>query len=173
MKMFALTAVIVVAMTGTATAADNATNRDTNGNTNGGTNGGMIAKQSPHSVESTAQRLEDAVKAKGLKVFPRIDHAAAAREAGLEMPPTVVVAFGNPKYGTPLMLDQPQAGIDFPPRAIVYEDQTGQVWLAYNSADYFYNTIFARHGLGYSDKEVAGLTTLLEGLSEAAVKPAP
>lgn len=134
---------------------------------------GMIAKKSPRSVDATAQRLEDAAKAKGLAVFPRIDHAQAARDVGLELPPTVVVSFGNPKYGTPLMVGKPRAGIDFPPRAIVYEDAAGQVWLAYNSAEYFYGTIFERHGLSYTDSEVAGLTKLLDGLSDAAVKPTP
>ena len=79
----------------------------------------LLQKASPHSVATTVERFEAAVRGKGLKVFPRIDHAAAAREFGRSMPPTVVVAFGNPKYGTPFMLTNPQAGIDFPPRAIM------------------------------------------------------
>lgn len=134
---------------------------------------GMVAKKSPHTVDATAQRLEDAAKAKGLRVFPRIGHGSAARDAGLEMPPAVVVSFGNPKYGTPLMIERPQAGIDFPPRAIIYEDAAGQVWLAYNSAAYFYGSIFQRHGLSYTEKEVAGLATVLDALTDEAVKPAP
>lgn len=163
MRTIARIAVLVVAMSGLAGLVETAS----------AASDGMIAKQSPHSVDATAQRLEDAAKAKGLAVFPRIDHAQAARDVGLEMPPTVVVSFGNPKYGTPLMVENPQAGIDFPPRAIVYEDSAGQVWIAYNSADYFYGTLFERHGLSYTEKEVAGLTALLDGLSDAAVKANP
>lgn len=138
-----------------------------------GADNGMIAKQSPHSVEATAAGLEAAARDKGLIVFPRIDHAAAAREVGLEMPPTVVVSFGNPKYGTPIMVEHPQAGIDFPPSAIVYEDDGGQVWLAYNSAEYIYKTIFERHGISYKDSELSGMENLLEALSEEALEPSP
>ena len=89
------------------------------------------------------------------------------------MPPTVVVAFGNPKYGTPFMLTNPQAGIDFPPRAIIYEDAEGQVWLAYNSATWLYETLFKRHGLDYPEEDVAKFRSALEALTDQAVGNAP
>lgn len=132
---------------------------------------GMIRLQSPHSVEETAQRFEDAVRAKGLKVFPRIDHAAAAADYGEEMPPTVVLGFGNPKYGTPFMREAPEAGIDFPPRAIVYQRADGTVWLAYNTSEYLYRELFERHGLDYPEGDVAFFAGAVEALAAAAVAP--
>jgi uncharacterized protein (DUF302 family) len=129
----------------------------------------LSRKASPHSVEQTAERFEAAARARGLHVFPRIDHAAAAREYGLEMPPTLVIGFGNPRYGTPFMLQRPESGIDFPPRAIVYEDANGQVWLAYNTASYLYEHQFARHGLDYPPGDLAFFRNVVEGLAEQAI----
>lgn len=134
---------------------------------------GLLRKASPYSVEETVERFESAVRAKGLRVFPRVDHAAAAEAYELEMPPTVVVGFGNPKYGTPFMLKNPEAGIDFPPRVIVYEDANGKVWLAYNSATYFYEHLFARHGLSYPPGDVENLRKALEVLTDQAVGTGP
>ena len=131
---------------------------------------GILKKQSKYSVQETVERLEAAVRAKGIKVFPRFDHAAAAKEYGLKLPPTVVVSFGNPKYGTKFMLREPLAGIDFPPKALVYQDDSGRVWLAYNSSAYLYEVIFRRHGLDYPSGDVAFYAKLLEELTNQAVK---
>ncbi len=131
---------------------------------------GILKKRSKYSVQETVERLEAAVRTKGIKVFPRVDHAAAAKEYGLDLRPLVVVAFGNPKYGTKFMASEPLAGIDFPPKAIVYEDAGGTVWLAYNSSPYLYEVIFKRHGLEYPEGDVAFYANLLEELTEQAVK---
>jgi uncharacterized protein (DUF302 family) len=103
-------------------------------------------------------------------VFPRFDHAAAAKEYGLELPPLVVISFGNPKYGTKFMAQEPLAGIDFPPKAAVYEDADGRVWLAYNSSPYLYEVVFKRHGLDYPEGDVAFYAKLLEELTAKAVE---
>lgn len=134
---------------------------------------GLLRKASPYPVEETVDRFEAAVRAKGLRVFPRVDHAAAARAYGLEMPPTIVIGFGNPKYGTPFMRENPEAGIDFPPRAIVYEDADGKVWLAYNTAEYLYEHQFARHGLDYPPGDIDFFRKALEGLTDQAVGTDP
>lgn len=136
-------------------------------------NNGLQRKASPHSVEQTVERFEAAARSKGLRVFPRIDHAAAAADYGLEMPPTVVIGFGNPKYGTPYMLENPQAAIDFPPRAVVYEDADGKVWLAYNSSPYLYEYLFERHGLDYPPGDIEFFNNALERLTDMAVGSEP
>ncbi|MEO0446212.1 MAG: DUF302 domain-containing protein, partial [Verrucomicrobiota bacterium] len=100
----------------------------------------------------------------------RFDHAAAAEEYGLTLPPLVVVSFGNPMYGTTFMARAPLAGIDFPPKALVYQEDSGKVWLAYNSSTYLYEVIFRRHGLDYSEDEVEFYAKLLEELTDQAVK---
>ena len=133
----------------------------------------LLRKASPHSVTTTVERFEAAVRAKGLKVFPRIDHGVAADEFAQTMRPAVVVAFGNPKYGTPFMVQNPEAGIDFPPRAIVYEDANGQVWLTYNSATYLYEGLFRRHGLDYPESDVGFFRDALESLTDSPVGTEP
>ena len=64
----------------------------------------LVEIPSPFGFEDTVARLVDAIGAAGLRVFARIDHARGAREAGLEMPPTMVLLYGHPKGGTPVML---------------------------------------------------------------------
>ena len=132
---------------------------------------GIIRLESPHSVEVTADRYEAAAREKGIRVFPRFDHAEAAREYDEDLPPTVVIAVGNPRYGTQFMRENQIAGIDFPPKALVYEDTNGQVWLAYNSAEYLYQTIFERHGLEYPADDIAFYSNLLNELATAATAP--
>lgn len=132
---------------------------------------GLLRKPSPHPVDRTLKRFEEAIRAKGLKVFPQFDHAAAAREYDKKMNPTVVVPFGNPKYGTPFMIQKPESGIDFPPKAIIYEDQDGKVWIAYNSAAYLYKTVFRRHGLEYKESDIDSFSRVLEELTDYAVRP--
>ncbi len=132
---------------------------------------GILTKSSPHSVEETAARFEQAAKERGMKVFPRVDHAAAAKSKGTDMPPALVLSVGNPKYGTPFMLKNPVAAIDFPPKAVVYQDADGKVWISYNTADYLYGTIFKRHGLEYPEKDVAFYKKVLEELTDFAVAP--
>jgi uncharacterized protein (DUF302 family) len=67
-----------------------------------------------------------------MTVFARIDHAAGAKEAGLELPPTEVVVFGSAKAGTPLMQVEQTMGIDLPLKALVWQDAAGTTWISYN-----------------------------------------
>lgn len=118
---------------------------------------GVITKASAHSAEATTQRLEDAIKSRGFKVFARLDHAAGAKDFGLSMPYSTVVVFGNPKLGTPNFIQNPPLAIDLPLKALVWEDKDGKVWLSYNSSKYLYETIYARHGQPFTEKQVNGL----------------
>jgi uncharacterized protein (DUF302 family) len=97
---------------------------------------GLIVKPSPYSVRETIDRLEILLRTKGIKVFARIDQAAEAKTAGLEMPPMELLLFGNPKAGTPLMLAVPEAGIDLPLKAMAWQDGDGRVHLGYNDPAY-------------------------------------
>lgn len=104
-------------------------------------------------------------------MFPRFDHAAVAGGYDEDLPPTIVLAVGNPGYGTPFIRANQIAGIDFPPKALVYEDPAGQVWLAYNSAEYLYKTMIERHGLDYPKDDVAFYRGLLDDLATEATAP--
>ena len=105
--------------------------------------GDLVTKSSPHSVSETVDRLEDAVEGAGATVFARVDHSAGAAKVDMDLRPTELLIFGNPKLGTPAMLDGQTAGLDLPLRVLVYADDKGVVHLAYHTpAD-----LAAQHGL--------------------------
>jgi uncharacterized protein (DUF302 family) len=138
----------------------------------GAADDGLITKPSKYSVKETVTRFEAAVKEKeaaGFMVFTEIDHAAAAKKFGLDMRPRTVIVFGNPKLGTPAMVKTPLLAIDVPPKALVWEDDQGKVWLSYNSADYLNNTIYARHGAS-APPTTAPLAKVLDEMSDQATK---
>jgi len=85
----------------------------------------MIVTRSASGQAETLAALLAAIERHGLSVFARIDHAAAAREVGMELPAEEVVVFGNPRTGTPLMTDDPRIGIELPLRMLVWSDGEG------------------------------------------------
>ena len=105
---------------------------------------GLITLSSRYPARVTMDRLLAALAKRNMTAFARIDHAAGAASAGLELRPTEVVIFGNPKGGTALMQDRQSAGIDLPLKALVWEDAGGKIWLSYNDPAW----IAQRHGLG-------------------------
>jgi uncharacterized protein (DUF302 family) len=104
---------------------------------------GIVTIPSHQSVDSTIERLEQILQAKGVKVFARIDHSGEAEKAGFQMRPTKLLIFGSPKAGTPLMIASPSIAIDLPLKILVAEDGDGQVWISYNDPAY----LQARHNL--------------------------
>jgi uncharacterized protein (DUF302 family) len=86
-----------------------------------------VELRSAHDFDTTVRRLDDELAARGIEVFARIDHAANAAAAGLSMPPTLVVVFGNARGGTPLMLKAPGLALDLPLRILVREDADGVI----------------------------------------------
>jgi uncharacterized protein (DUF302 family) len=126
---------------------------------------GLTTIESAHDVKATIDRLEAAAKAKGLTIFARIDHAAGAVAAGLQLRPTELIIFGNAKGGTPLMREQQTIGIDLPLKALAWQDSTGKTWLSYNEPAW----LAARHGLARQGGDVA---TTLGGAVEALAKEA-
>jgi len=98
---------------------------------------GAINLPSKFSVAGTADRVESVLKAKGIKIFARIDQAAEARSVGLPMPDTILIIFGDPKTGTPLMVKYPSLALDLPLKALIWQSAAdGKVWLTYNTPEY-------------------------------------
>jgi uncharacterized protein (DUF302 family) len=95
----------------------------------------LVTKPSKYSVPETIDRIERAITAKGMRIFARIDHGGEAKKVGLDMRPTELLIFGNPKGGTALMVARPTAAIDLPMKALAWEDTNGKVWLTYNSPE--------------------------------------
>ena len=100
------------------------------------TSSGIIEKPSNHSVEETVARLKNILQSKGVTLFAAIDHSGEAERAGLKMPDTKLLIFGNPKAGTPLMLAAPSMAIDLPLKILIWEDANAKVWVSYNSPAY-------------------------------------
>ncbi len=138
--------------------------------TAGGTDQGLVTKRSNHSVPETVERFENAIKAKGFMVFSEVDHAGAATKFGLDLRPRTVIIFGNPKLGTAPMQKFPTLAIDVPPKALVWQDDQGNVWLTYNSAEYLGATIYPRHGLLMPPEARQALEQLLSEVSDQATK---
>ncbi len=97
---------------------------------------GMVHLSSPYSVPETMARIESLLQKQGLTLFCRIDHSGEAEKSGLQMPPTQLIIFGNPKGGTPVMIAAPTAAIDLPLKALIWQDGGGKVWVSYNSTEY-------------------------------------
>jgi len=103
---------------------------------NGTTSKGIIDRASNQSVDQTVDRLKDILQSKKITLFALIDHSEEAKKVGMNMPPTKLLIFGNPKAGTPLMLAAPSSAIDLPLKILVWEDAEGKVWVSYNSPGY-------------------------------------
>jgi len=122
---------------------------------------GLVTKASKYSAGDTATRLEAVLKASGMTVFARIDHRAEAEKVGLAMRPALLLIFGTPKGGTPLMVASPTVAIDLPLKALVWEDAGGRVWLSYNTAAH----LKSRHEISGKDEAIANLDRALDTLT--------
>ncbi len=127
---------------------------------------GVIRIKSKHSVAETVGKLETALKSKGMTIFKRVSHTEGAAKVGLELRPTELMIFGNPKVGTPLMQCEQLAALDLPQKALVYEDAEGQVWFAYNDPQY----IAERHKVTACDDVIQKITNALANFSRAATQ---
>jgi uncharacterized protein (DUF302 family) len=120
---------------------------------------GLIHTASRFSVADTLQKLETLLQQKGMTIFATIDHSGEAAKIGMEMRPTKLLVFGNPRGGTPPMIASPTLAIDLPLKALVWEDAEGRVWVTQNSAEYLQR----RHGFPRDFvQNFAGAATLIQ-----------
>ena len=127
---------------------------------------GMVTVKSSHSARATADKLESVLKDKGMTVMNRINHTQGAEKAGLELRPTEVVIFGNPRVGTPLMQCAQSVAIDLPQKALIWEDSDGTVWLGYNDPEY----LKQRHSIEGCDEVIGKVKGALAGFAKAATE---
>jgi uncharacterized protein (DUF302 family) len=126
---------------------------------------GLITIPSSNTVKATLDRLESEVKARGIAVFARIDHAAGATRAGLSLRPTELLIFGNATAGTPLMQAAQTIGIDLPLKALAWEDASGRALRSYNDPGWLEQS----HGLDASSAATTGaMTALLASIAQKA-----
>ena len=126
---------------------------------------GLVTSASAFGPRETMDRLAAGVSERGMAVLARIDHAAAAAAAGLELRPTEVLIFGNPRSGTHLMESVQTIGIDLPLKALVWQDDQDRTWLAWNDPAW----LAQRHAVAIEpDGVLAGMTDGLAALSRRA-----
>lgn len=125
---------------------------------------GLVVKPSAYGVDETLNRLEEVVKKKGLTIFTRIDHSAGAAKVQLNLRPTQVLIFGNPKMGTALMQSSQTVGIDLPMKVLAWQDEAGKVWIAYNDPSYLAD----RHQINDRGEVLQKMTGALAKLTDKA-----
>jgi len=125
---------------------------------------GLITLKSAHSVEETTDRLQKALTAKGMTIFARINHTQGAQNVSMSLRPTQLLIFGNPKVGTPLMQCAQSVAIDLPQKALIYEDESGEVWLSYNDPNY----LAQRHNIQGCNTVLKKIEGVLKKFANAA-----
>ena len=124
---------------------------------------GLTSIRSRFGPKETMDRLQAEIRAQGMTVFARIDHAAGAAEVGLTLRPTELIIFGNARGGTPLMQAVQTVGIDLPLKALVWEDASGKTWLSYNEPGW----IAQRHSITNAEPVVSKMAAGLSAISRA------
>lgn len=132
-----------------------------------GQGGDLVTKKSAHDLARTVERLEAAIKSRGAAIVAKVDHAAAAKANGLDLAPTLVVIFGNPKLGTPLMKSVQTAGLDLPLKVLVWQDEAGAVQVSYWAPAVLGRT----HGIKDRDEVLKTITGALAAIAAEAANP--
>ena len=125
---------------------------------------GLVKKKSMHSVSVTLDRLEGALKEKGIGIVARWKHSEKAAAVNIPMRDTELLIFGNPKLGSHLMTSKQTVAIDLPMKAIAWKDEKGQVWIAYNDPMY----IAKRHGVNDRPEQLKKMSGALAKLTSKA-----
>lgn len=127
---------------------------------------GTLSVASPYSVQETTDRLETIILKKGMKIFNRINHAEGAKMVEIPIRDTELLIFGNPKVGAPLMQCTQTIGLDLPMKALVWQNEQGQVFITYNDIAYLKH----RHDLQGCESVIEKVTAALAGITNAAVQ---
>lgn len=129
----------------------------------GSADNGVVTVASAHSGAATVERFQALIRERGLMLFACIDFSGDAGRAGLPLPFSQLVIFGNPKAGTPLMQSTPTAALDLPLKVLVWEDADGRAWLSFNSTEY----LRQRHALPDDlMKPVSGVAALVDAAAQ-------
>ncbi len=127
----------------------------------------LVAKKSPHSVAVTLDRLSETLKIRSIGIVARVDHAGAAQKIGQALKPTELLIFGNPKLGTRVMQSNRRIGLDLPMKVLAWEDDGGQVWLAYVKPE----VLKSEYSVSGHDDVFKEMTQALDKLTDEATNP--
>ena len=129
-------------------------------------NDGIVRVKSAYPIAETVERLKKDIADKGIKFFGEIDQAKLAADAGIKLQPSVLLIFGNPPLGTQFITANANAGLDWPVRLLVFEDEKGEVWTAYTDFDW----IARRHGIKNRKDQFKMASTVIGSIT-SSVKP--
>jgi uncharacterized protein (DUF302 family) len=104
---------------------------------------GIIRVRSDYTVDETVARIRADIAAKGILFFQAVDQAQLAAKAGIKLRPSTLLEFGNPPLGAQFLTANPNAGLDWPVRLLITQDESGTVWASWTD----FNWIAKRHGI--------------------------
>jgi uncharacterized protein (DUF302 family) len=123
---------------------------------------GIERVASSRGFDETVAHFEGLIMAKGMMLFAKIDFTGDAKRAGLTMPRMMLLVFGNPKGGTPVMVAAPSAALDLPLKVLVTEEADGKVWMSFNAPEY----LAQRHGISAElVANIAGIRGLVNAVA--------
>ena len=127
-------------------------------------NDGVITVKSDFPIGETIVRLKKDIADKGIKFFDEIDQSKLAADAGVKLRPSVLLIFGNPPLGTQFITANANAGLDWPVRLLVYENEKGEVWMAYTDFDW----IARRHGIENRKDQFKMASSVINSITSSA-----
>lgn len=127
---------------------------------------GIVTIESDYSVEETANRLENILQENDITIFEIVDHQQGAIKVGMKLRPTILIVFGNPKLGTPIMQCSQTAAIDLPQKILIWERSNGSVHLSYNDPAF----LKKRHQITGCDEMLNKISDALENIAGKATK---
>ena len=125
---------------------------------------GVIDVQSDFNVQESATRMENLLNEKGMTIFKRINHSEGAEKVGIDLRETVLILFGNPKVGSPLMKCRQSVAVDLPQKALIWEDGEGKAWISYNDPRY----LEKRHDITGCEEVILKIEKALGGIARTA-----
>jgi len=125
---------------------------------------GVVTVKSAYSLAETTERLKKDIAAKGIKFFDQIDQAKLPADAGIKLRPSILLIFGNPPLGTQFITAKAVAGLDWPVRLLVFENEKGEVWMAYSD----FAWIARRHGIDNRDEQFTMATNVITSIVSSA-----
>ena len=127
---------------------------------------GVVKLKSAYAMPETIQRMKKDIADKGIQFFAEIDQAKLAADAGITLLPSTLLVFGNPPLGTLFITADPDAGLDWPVRVLVFEDAAGQVWAEYTDFAY----IAQRHGIESQDPQFKMASEVIASITSSVAK---
>ena len=130
-----------------------------------GRDNGIVTTRSDYEMDDTIDRIVKDIAAKKIKLFNVIDQSALAKEAGVTLGPSTLIVFGNPPLGTRFLTANPQSGLDWPVRLLVYQDDKGQVWTAFTD----FQWIARRHNIRNRKAQFKMATEVIRSIVSSTV----